>query len=68
MTFAMNSLWFEIALITSIYALGQIFFAAFTTDMPKWKRVTKIIVSILLACTISAVFGRVWFFILMGVL
>jgi hypothetical protein len=68
MNFATNTLWFEIAVITGIFAFGPIFFGHFETHTPKWKKVLKIIIFTTLACTISAFFGRVWFFVLLGVL
>jgi hypothetical protein len=66
--FSLNTLWFEIAVMTSIFAFGQVFFGHFERHTPKWKRVLKIPVFIVLACTISAIFGRVWFFSFLGIL
>jgi hypothetical protein len=67
-TLVTNTLWFEIAVVTSIYALGQIFFAQFANHTAKWKRVLKIIIFTALACGVSAVLGRGWFFTLLGCL
>jgi hypothetical protein len=66
--FSLNTLWFEIAIIASIFSLGYIFFGHFEAYTPKWKKVLKIAVFITLACTISALFGRPWFFVMLGVL
>jgi hypothetical protein len=68
MNFAMDSLWFETAVITSIFAIGQIFFGHFELRTPKWKRVLKVPVFLVLACTLSTLFGRTWFFVLLGIL
>jgi hypothetical protein len=68
MSFAMDSLWFEVAVITSIFSFGYIFFGHFEMFTPKWKKVLKIVVFTVLACTISALFGRVWVFVMLGVL
>jgi VanZ family protein len=68
MNFSMNTLWFEITVITSIFSFGQIFFGHFEAYTPQWKRVLKIVMFVALACTISATFGRIWFFALLGVL
>jgi hypothetical protein len=68
MNFATDSLWFEVAIIASIFAFGYIFFGHFELYMPKWKKVLKIVVFAALACTISALFGRTWFFVMLGVL
>jgi ABC-type sugar transport system permease subunit len=64
--FATNTLWFEVAVITSIFAVGLIFFGHFEAETPKWRRVLKTIVMTALASTISAVFGRIWFFVLLA--
>jgi hypothetical protein len=68
MNFATNSLWFEIALLSSLYALGQIFFANFAMQTPKWRRAIKFIFFTVLACVLSGLFGRVWFFVVFGFL
>jgi hypothetical protein len=66
--FSINTLWFEIAVITGIFAFGQIFFAQFAVDTPKWRKVLKVVLFITLACVLSAVFGRIWFFMLLAIL
>jgi hypothetical protein len=66
MSLAINTLWFEIAIITSIFAFGQLFFATFAEETSKTSRFVKMILFISLAPVISAVFGRVWFFVLLG--
>jgi uncharacterized membrane protein len=63
--FNTNTVWFEIALITSIFAIGQIFFAHFEIKTPKWKKLLKILFFIAFSCTISVSFGRLWFFVLL---
>jgi hypothetical protein len=63
-----NTLWFEVALIGSLTAVGHIFFAHFETHTPKWKKVLKLIFFITLACTVSATLGRAWFFVLFALL
>jgi hypothetical protein len=66
--FNTNTLWFEIALITSIFAFGQIYFAHFEIQTPKWKKLLKIIFFMVLSCTISISFGRQWFIVLLALL
>jgi hypothetical protein len=68
MTFTTNSLWLEVALVSSLFALGQIFFADFETRTPKWKKVVKFIFFTALARVISVTFGRIWFFALFAFL
>ena len=63
-----NTLWFEIAVITSIFAVGHIYFAHFEIKTPKWKKLLKMILFLVLSCTISIRFGRSWFFVFLALL
>lgn len=63
-----NTLWFEIALISGIFAVGQIYFAHFEIHTAKWKRLLKIVLFLGLSCTISVGFGRLWFFVFLALL
>lgn len=55
-----NSLWFEIAIVSIIYALGNILMGHFEERTPKIRRVSKYLVSLILVCGISYFFGRVY--------
>lgn len=68
MSFATSTLWFEVAVISSIYALGQVFFRSFAERTPRGQRAIKIILSVTLACALSGLFGRVWFFVVLSAL
>lgn len=68
MTFGINTLWFEVAVMAGISSLGQSFFARFAVQTPSWKRVLKLVLFTALACTVSVTLGRARFFVLLGVL
>jgi hypothetical protein len=53
-----NSLWFEIAIVSIIYALGNIMMGHFEEQTPKLRRVGKYILTLVIVCTISVLFGR----------
>ena len=53
-----ESLWFEIAIVSIIYALGNILMGHFEEKTPKIRRVGKYILSLILICGISVFFGR----------
>ena len=53
-----DSLWFEIAIVSIIYALGNIVFGHFEEQTPKWRRVTKYIISLIIISALSIYFGR----------
>jgi hypothetical protein len=66
-SFATDTLWFEAAVMASIFAVGNILFGHFEERTPKWRRVAKFALVTALAVLISATAGRVWFFALLGI-
>jgi hypothetical protein len=68
MNFATDTLWFEVAVIASIFALGQIFFGHFELHTAKWRKVLKIVFFTCLACTLTSLLGRTAFFVFLGIL
>lgn len=64
----MNTLWFEVALVSCMTAVGGILLGHFEAGKPKWKRVMKFFISLIIVLTISATLGRVWAFGFLGVL
>jgi hypothetical protein len=55
---ATNTLWFEIAVVSIIYALGNILMGHFEEQTPKIRRVSKYLMTLLIVCGISFYFGR----------
>lgn len=53
-----ESIWFEIAIVSIIYALGNILMGHFEEQTPKIRRVSKYIFTIVLVCIVSVYFGR----------
>lgn len=53
-----ESLWFEVAIVSIIYALGNILMGHFEEQTPKIRRVGKYLLTILMICIISVYFGR----------
>jgi hypothetical protein len=58
MTWETSSFWFEIAIVSIIYALGNIVFGHFEERTPKWRRVAKYVLTLLIVCSLSDFFGR----------
>jgi hypothetical protein len=54
-----ESLWFETAVVSIIYALGNILMGHFEEQTPKIRRVGKFLLTILIVCCISFYFGRI---------
>jgi len=55
---ATESLWFEIAIVSIIYALGNMLMGHFEERTPKIRRVGKYLLTLLVVCGISVFFGR----------
>jgi len=53
-------MWFEVAMVMTIFALGNIFFGHFEERTPKWRRALKVPVFVGLILAISASLGRTW--------
>ena len=53
-----DSLWFEVAIVSVTYALGNIMMGHFEERTPKVRRVGKFLLSLLIVCSLSVFFGR----------
>ena len=53
-----ESLWFEIAIVSIIYAIGNMLFGHFKERTPKVRRVGKYVLTLILICVLSIYFGR----------
>lgn len=62
-----GSLWFEIAIVSSIYAIGNMTMGHFEEQTPKLRRVGKYLLTLVVICLVSFFFGRTLSMILLGV-
>ena len=62
----MDSLWFEVAVVSSIFAFGNIFFGHFEERTPRWRKVLKLLFFIAVVSALSAFLGRAWAFGFLG--
>lgn len=68
MTLATDTLWFEVALLSTLVALGHILLGHFEEKTPKWRKIVKLFLALGLAVLSSAFLGRVWTFTLIGLM
>jgi hypothetical protein len=61
-------MWFEIAIVAGIFAVGHILFGHFEEGTPKWRRVLKFFLVIGITILITKTVGRFWFFVFLGVM
>ena len=55
-----DSLWFEVTVVTGIFAFGSIFFGHFEQHTPRWRKVLKLVLFIAITAGLSAFLGRAW--------
>ena len=60
--------WFEVALVATIFAVGNILFGHFEAETPKWRRVLKVLVMLTVTRLVTVRFGHPWALGLIGVL
>ena len=62
----MDTLWFELVVASTAFALGQILFEHFDEKTPKGRTVENLAAAFGIAVLVSATLGRGWFFALLG--
>ncbi len=55
---SIESLWLEVAVVSIIYALGNILMGQFEERTPKWRRVAKYVLTLITVCCISVLICR----------
>jgi hypothetical protein len=53
-----DSLWFEVAIVSVIFALGNILMGHFEEQTPKIRRVAKYVLILTIVCLVSIYLGR----------
>jgi hypothetical protein len=53
-----DTIWFEVSIVTLFFLLGNIFLGHFEERSPKWRKVVKYIVTLIIIISLSALFGR----------
>lgn len=61
-------MWYEIAIISMIFAVGGILFGHFEEQTLRWRRLLKFILFLGIFLLISYYAGRTWFHIALGII
>ncbi len=64
--FTTNTIWFEIAIVSIVFALGNILMGHFEEQTPKIRRVGKYLLILIVVCSVSVYFGRTTSMILLS--
>ena len=62
------NLWIDVAVMATLFALGNILFGHFEERTPKWRRVLKFFMMVAAVTAISSTAGRAWSASLVGLL
>jgi uncharacterized membrane protein YfcA len=54
-------MWFEVAVVSTMFAVVNIVFGHFEERTPRWRRIAKLGLVMALGAAVSARFGRFWF-------
>ena len=57
-----NTLWFDVAIVMGVSALGSILFGHFEEHKPKWRRSLRVVIVLTIFVTVSGTIGRPWAF------
>lgn len=61
-----ESLWFEVAMVSIIFAVGNMTMGHFEERTPKWRRVGKYVLTVAIIIAISVYFGRTVAMLVLG--
>jgi hypothetical protein len=53
-----NTLWFEVSVVTIFFLLGHIYLGHFEERSPKWRKLVKYLVTLAVMISLSVFFGR----------
>jgi hypothetical protein len=63
-----NSYWFDVAMVMSIFAIGNILFGHFEEHSPKPRRVLKVVVVLAVVLGLASTVGRGWAYLFLAAL
>ena len=64
---SIDSPWFDVAVVMSIFAFGNIVFGHFEQHRPVWKRVLKVLIVVGVTVLVANTFGRAYAYALLAV-
>jgi len=55
-----DALWFDVAVVMSIFAVGNVLFGRFEEHRSRGRRLLKVVLVLAVTLTLSATAGRLW--------
>jgi biotin transporter BioY len=62
-----DTIWFDVAMVMTTFAIGNVLFGRFEEHKPRGRRLLKVIVVSLVIVTLAATVGRVWAYSVMAI-
>jgi predicted MFS family arabinose efflux permease len=61
-----NTLWFDVAVVMTIFAIGSILFGRFEDHKPRTRRLLKVVIVLGVVLALSATVGRLWAYLVLA--
>jgi len=61
-----NTYWFDVAVVMSIFAFGNICFGHFEEHKPKPRRILKVIIVLTVVLALASTAGRMWAYVVLA--
>lgn len=55
-----SSRWFDVAIVMSVFAVGNILFGRFVEHYPRWRRLLKLVLVLAIVLVLAETAGRRW--------
>jgi hypothetical protein len=62
-----NTIWFDVAVVMTIFAVGSVLFGRFEEHKPRGRRLLKVAIVTAVVVTLAATAGRVWAYGVMAI-
>ena len=64
----LDSYWFDVAIMMTVLMIGHLCFGRFVEHQSRWRRLLKSLVGATIVVGMSVWAGRVWLYVLLGVI
>lgn len=62
-----DTIWFDVAMVMTIFAVGSVLFGRFEEHKPRGRRLLKVVIVTAVVVTLAATVGRVWAYAVLAI-
>lgn len=55
-----DTIWFDVAVVMTVFAIGGILFGRFEEHKPRWRRLLKVVLVTAVVLALATMVGRAW--------